>query len=393
MYLHIDCNTFFASCEVATRPELEGRPVVVANVNEAGGGIILALNAQAKQLGLKRGNPVFQVKRLLERNGVEVCKADHKKYRRISAELMEAVKKQEIVLNFIQYSIDEFFGELPLNDEQELRHYAEVVKNHIFDATSIPVSCGVGQSYTLAKTATHFAKHYSAYNGVCVIMPEKREKALSLLNVSDIWGVGRRVCPKLEQMGIQTALQLAEANEQTLSREFSVAVLRTQMELRGVPAIDLQRPEQQKSIMQSQTFGYMTDKKSELETYVRGFVSQCCVKLRAQHTVCQSVTLFLATNRHRDDLPQYSNSATAKFPSPLADTPKITKSALQLLEGLYRRGYQYKQAGVILGGIIPEQGSQTDLFTQEDDEKRRKLMQLADSINQKFGDDTLGFGR
>ena len=393
MYLHIDCNTFFASCEVATRPELEGRPVVVANVNEAGGGIILALNAQAKQLGLKRGNPVFQVKRLLERNGVEVCKADHKKYRRISAELMEAVKKQEIVLNFIQYSIDEFFGELPLNDEQELRHYAEVVKNHIFDATSIPVSCGVGQSYTLAKTATHFAKHYSAYNGVCVIMPEKREKALSLLNVSDIWGVGRRVCPKLEQMGIHTALQLAEANEQTLSREFSVAVLRTQMELRGVPAIDLQRPEQQKSIMQSQTFGYMTDQKSELETYVRRFVAQCCVKLRAQHTVCQSVTLFLATNRHRDDLPQYSNSATAKFPSPLADTPKITKLALQLLEGLYRRGYQYKQAGVILGGIIPEQGSQTDLFTQEDDEKRRKLMQLADSINQKFGDDTLGFGR
>ena len=146
MILHIDCNSYFASCEVATRPGLEGKPVVVANDNEAGGGVILALTPEAKALGLKRGTPLFKVRSLIRLNDVVVCPADHKKYRRISHHIMEIVQQQQIVLDFVQYSVDEFFGMLPLDDPDEVRHYVSKVKEAITSATRIPVSCGCSQT-------------------------------------------------------------------------------------------------------------------------------------------------------------------------------------------------------------------------------------------------------
>ena len=177
MFLHIDCNTFFASCEVATDPTLKGRPVVVSNDNDVGGGVILALTPEAKALGLKRGVPLFKVRKQLERDGVVVCQADHKKYHRISQQVMNAVQKQDIVLDFVQYSVDEFFGVLPLDNPDELEHYTRKVMDNITSSTGIPVGCGCSTTYTLAKVATGFAKRYPAYHGVCVLPPEKREKA------------------------------------------------------------------------------------------------------------------------------------------------------------------------------------------------------------------------
>ena len=375
MFLHIDCNSYFASCEVATRPGLEGKPVVVANDNEAGGGIILALTPEAKALGLKRGIPLFQVRSLLRLNNVVICPVDHKKYRRISRQIMDVVRQQDIVLDFVQYSVDEFFGSLPIEDPDEVRRYVRQVMEMITSTTHIPVSCGCSQSYTLAKVATHYAKRYKGYHGICVLTPEKRRKALSMLDISDVWGIGRKNQKKLIEQGIRTAQDFADCNEHLVQSLFSVAGVRTWQELRGIPSIDLNRPERQRSIMQSRTFA-----------------SACALKLREQHSVCRTVQVFLSTNRHRDDLAQYRNSAAVRLHSPTSDTSALTKAALTALDEVYRKGFLYKQAGVVLHDISDEEGMQLDLFSAPEDERRRRLMQVADTLNKKYGNATITLG-
>ena len=391
MILHIDCNSYFASCEVATRPGLEGKPVVVANDNEAGGGVILALTPEAKALGLKRGTPLFKVRSLIRLNDVVVCPADHKKYRRISHHIMEIVQQQQIVLDFVQYSVDEFFGMLPLDDPDEVRHYVSKVKEAITSATRIPVSCGCSQTYTLAKVATHFAKQYRGYDGICILTPANRIKALSLLSIANVWGIGRKNQNKLSNIGVATALDFANLDEKRVSVLFSVTGVRTWKELNGLPCIDLHRPVTQRSISQSRTFPFMTEKFDDLEQYVRGFASSCAASLRHQKSVCNAVTVFLSTNRHRDDLEQYRNSSTVKLTSPTADTPTLIKASLLALKQLFREGFLYKQAGVILSDICEEQGMQLDLFTEPNDERHRKLMLVADQLNRKYGDNTVSF--
>ena len=391
LFVHIDCNSYFASCEVATRPGLEGKPVVVANENEAGGGVILALTAEAKALGLKRGTPLFKVRNLLRLNNVTICPADHKKYRRISRQIMDAVKQQQIILDFVQYSVDEFFGALPIEEPDEVRRYVQMVKDHITFTTHIPVSCGCSQTYTLAKVATHYAKHYSGYKGICVLTPDKRHKALSMLSIADVWGIGRKNRLKLMEKGITTAQDFADCDQHTVETLFTVAGLRTWRELRGIPSIDLHRPATQRSIMQSRTFARMTERREDIEQSVRQFASSAAAHLRAQDSVCQAVTVFLSTNRHRDDLQQYRNSGTVKLPSPTADTPTIIKAALAALSQLYREGFLYKQAGVVLTDISQSQGMQLDLFNEPADQRHRKLMQIADQLNKRFGDNTVFF--
>lgn len=391
MFVHIDCNSYFASCEIATNRELEGKPVIVANDNEAGGGIVLALNAEAKALGLKRGDPVFKVKNIIKLNGVQLCHADHKKYHHISAAIMNAVQQQGLVLDFVQYSVDEFFGSMPLNDADELRHYVGLVKQLIWDKMHIPVSCGCAQTYTLAKAATHFAKHYQGYNGICVLTPEKREQALGLLPIADVWGVGRQNRMKLESMGVRTALDFVRVDEKVLRNAFGISGLRTWYELQGQPCLNLERPALQKSIMQSRTFAFMISSKEELAKEIKTFAQSCCVSLRAQKAMTESVSLFVTTNRHREDLEQYSNSAGMKFRSPTDDTGQVIKAALQLLDVIFREGYKYKQAGVVLNDITQVEGSQLDLFAAENNERRHKLMQVTDAINHKFGNDAISF--
>ncbi len=391
MYVHIDCNAFFASCEIADNPSLEGQPVVVANDNEAGGGIILALNDEAKALGLQRGRPLFQVRRLLQEKGVHLCPADHKKYRRISRHIMTAVQEQGIVTDFVQYSVDEFFGQMPLDDPAELRHYLDKVRQMIGRETHIPVSCGCGPTYTLAKQATYFAKHYGGYRGICVLPAAKIEQALALLPIRAVWGLGRKSCAKLDKMGVATALQYARLPEETVQRHFALGGWRLWRELQGQPAITIERGGRQKSISQSRTFAYMTDKKEELLRELRLYTQACCSTLRRQHSVAGTVSLFIATNPYHPDQPQYSNSATHKFRSPTQDTTEVLRAVDSLLNKIYRPGYLYKRAGVTLGAVAGEEGSQLDLFDNDKRERRAKLMQLTDSINNKFGDGAIGF--
>ena len=392
MYIHIDCNSYFASCEVATRPGLEGKPVVVASDPGNGGGIILALTAEAKALGLKRGIPLFKVRDRLEANRVEVCTADHKKYRRISRQIMDEVLRQDIVQDFVQYSVDEFFGTLPIEEPAEVRHYAQLVRSLIAERTGIPTGCGCSQSYTLAKVATHYAKRYAGYRGVCVLTPDKRERALGLLAVADVWGIGRKHRARLEAAGVQTALDFARLPRGRVEEMLGTAGLHTWLELGGTPAVRLENRDRKKSIMQSRTFPEMITDFGPLATAVHHFAAVCAESLRKQQSLCNNITVFINTNRFRNDLAQYANQASARLPHPTADTPLLMQAAEGLLRGIYRPGYRYKRAGVVLGGIVNDEGHQLDLFTVEADERRRRLMQVADSINGRFGDGSIIFG-
>ena len=392
-YLHIDCNSYFASCEIATRPELEGKPVVVANDNENGGGVILALNTEAKALGLTRGIPLFKVRQKLESEHVEICTADHKKYRRISHAIMDEVIQQGIVQDFIQYSVDEFFGTMPLDDPDELRFYVSKVRDLIWQSNHIPVGCGLSQTYTLAKVATHFAKRHRGYDGICILPPDKRERALSLLTVGEVWGIGRQNRRHLESAGFRTALDFAKAPESQILKLLNTAGVHTWQELNGTPAITLTSHERQKSIMQSHTFAVMIKEKEQLAIEMATFTSRCAVTLRHQGSLCSAVTVFVSTNRYRDDLSQYRNQASCRLEKPTADTPVLLKTVASLLDSIFRPGYLYKQAGVVLSGIIPDEGHQLDLFTEPDDERRRRLMSVTDSINLKYGPESITFGK
>lgn len=371
------------------RPDLQGKPVVVANCNEAGGGIILALTKEAKALGLKRGNPIFQVKDILNKNNVAVFPANLPKYVDISRRLMQVVKDQDIVLDFEQYSVDEFFGELPLTDAAELREYAGNVKKHIEQCTGIPVSCGISQTFTLAKVATWYAKKFKGYKGICVLMEENREKALRGLPIADVWGIGRASSAKLRILGIETALDYIRQPEYFIRKLFTVEGVRTWNELNGKRCIDIKNSKQQKSIMHTRTFTFMTDDKTKLQSYISEFSVAAARKLRDQHSVCMEIGVFIATNPHRSDLPQYSNYHSTRVLVATADTSVIIKAASEALDRIYQPHFMYKRAGVMLMDITSDAAIQLDLFDGQSKnmEKSKLLMQAMDSLNTKYGMD------
>ena len=386
MLLHIDCNSFYASCEVSLRPELKGKPVVVANYNEAGGGIILALSKEAKALGLKRGNPVFQVRQVLEQNKVVVFPSNLQKYVDISRRVMQVVIESGLVQDFQRYSVDEFFATLPDMTKAETIDYVAQIKELIEHGTGIPVSCGISLTYTLAKVATWYAKRYEGYHGICVLQADSIEKALKGLPVADVWGVGYRTAPKLKQMGIKTAWDYSQKPQAFIRQSFHLPGVRTWMELHGQPAVDISSPPMQQTIMHSRTFTYMTSDADKLLAYIANYAVAAARKLRDQHSVCRTVTVFINTNRHREDLKQYSNGATMRLLCATSDTTEIVKAAKQAFHDIYQLGYQYKRAGVVLGEITSDQAVEQDLFVESSSVfRQRKLMEATDHINSRYG--------
>ena len=395
MFVHIDCNNFFVSCELVSRPDLQGKPVVVGHDNDKHSGIILALNQEAKAIGLKRGDPLFQVMNTIRSKQVTVIDVHHNLYHEISHHIMDVVRRSELVLDFVQYSVDEFFGTMPDDDSTRLRDYLQQVKDLIWREAHIPVSCGAGLTYTLAKIATHYAKHYPGYRGICIMPASKRQTALERLSIKDVWGLGRRSVKPLQKLYIQTAWDFTQLKEQAVKKLFGVRGVRTWNELNGIPSLELTgKSARQLSIMYSRTFATMVGTKKELITHLDNFSTAVCRRLRTQKSLCSSVTVFLATNRHREDLPQYSNMESMHLKNATDDTIQITSAVEMLLSRLFRPNYLYKQAGVILSNLQDSDGIQLDLFTTdyaEENERRKKLMQVFDSINTKHGSNKLHF--
>ena len=379
----VDCNSFFCSVEKVFHPGLEGKPVCVLSNND---GCIVALTPECKRLGLRRGDPIFKVKEIIEANHVTVFSTNMQLYAAMSKRVIKILRQS--IAHVENYSIDESFCYLDgyekyYNLEKLMRDTAQRIKL----CTDIPVSVGIAPTKTLAKMGSKFAKNYKGYHGVCMIdTDEKRRKALALFELSDIWGIGRHTLEKLNYLGIRSPLEFADKGESWIKGHFHKPGYQTWLELNGVPCVDTSEIVRNQTICTSRSFGHMVNDLPSLKASVATFASSCANKLRGQLAGAKSVTVYLLSNRFREDLTQYNNAGTWTFITPTSDTMEITQAALKVLEQIYRPGIWYKKSGVIVGDIIDIAQIQQDLFDPIPNRKERSdLMKAIDRLNHSFG--------
>lgn len=388
MYALVDCNNFFVSAERVFQPSLQNKPVCVLSNND---GCIVALSNEAKQIGLKRGDPLFKIKNLVQQHHVTIFSSNYALYAGMSSRVMQILS--DFVPEIEIYSIDEAFLCLQGFSVAALPEKMRRLRHTILQWTGIPTSIGIAPTKTLAKVAGHYAKKYADYHGVCMIdTDEKRAKALQNFPIEEVWGIGRKAAPKLLDNCIRTAWDFTLKNENWVRRFFTITGFKTQQELKGVPCIENSEIETKQSICTSRSFGELISQKEQLFSSIVHFASSCATKLRQQQTVANILSIFIATDRFKTELPQYKQYATLKLPVPTADTSELIRYAASLLNQIFLPGYQYKKAGVIVSGITDCTAIQQNIFDNIDNrEKRDMLFKTIDKINGQNGFDTIQF--
>jgi DNA polymerase V len=379
----MDCNNFFVSCERVFNPALEGKAVVVLSNND---GCSISRSQEAKDLGIKMGTTAFNVQREFVEKGhpVEMCSSNYVLYADMSRRVMSVL--QSIVPDIEIYSIDEAFINFSGMSKKQIDDKSREIVYKVRKFIGIPVCVGVGYSMTLAKAANRFAKHFKGYKGYCYIDTEdKREKALRLLDVGDVWGIGRRLSKFLKSHGVNTAYDFTKHSAYWVKKNMGVTGLRTYDELNGRADLMIEEDAARQSITTSRSFGEMVEDKEQLGVAISNFAASCAEKLRAQHSAAESVTVYITTNFFRNDLPQYYNTATIEFPEATNSTVDIVRECKRGLDAIYRDGFKYKKGGVVLGGIIPEDQVQQNLFVESNYDKMKNINNLLDSVNHKFG--------
>ena len=379
----VDCNSFFCSVEKVFHPGLNGKPVCVLSCND---GCIVALTPEAKAIGLHRGDPIFKMKDIVERNNVTIFSTNMYLYAAMSKRVINILRSD--IHHVENYSIDESFCYLDGYERHyNLTDYMRGVVEKIRLYTDIPVSVGIAPSKTLAKVGSKFAKKFKGYRSVCMIdSEEKRRKALELFDLADVWGIGRQTLAKLNYYGITTPLQFADKKESWVKSRFPLPTVRTWKELNGIPCIDTSEKLQKQSICTSRSFGEMIRDFDTLKASVSDFAASCANKLRGQRSAASSVTVFILSNRFREDLPQYCNGTTVTLEMPTSDTIEITTAATKALKAIYRDGIHYKKAGVILGEITDASYIQQDIFDRiQNRPERNLLMEGIDRLNHHYG--------
>lgn len=384
----VDCNNFYASCERVFNPKLEGKPVVVLSNND---GVIIARSNEAKALGIKMATPVFKVQDIIDRHKVNVFSSNYVLYGDMSYRVISILKQSAPEVEI--YSIDEAFMKLD-GIQDNLTEFGRNIREKIYKWTGIPVSIGVAKTKTLAKIANELAKKNSYYNGVLDIscLPELEiDELLAEVDISDVWGIGRRLSPMLRVHGIRTARDLKYASDQWIRKCINVLGLKTVHELRGIPCIQLEEnPAPKQSIASTRSFGRPVFSLTELKQAVALYVTIATEKLREGRQIASAIQVFIHTNFHRQDQPQYSESAATMLPHPTSHSPTIIKSAHYLLEKIYKPGYKYKKAGIILTKLMPKDQIQLDLFKEhKSNPQQERVMQTIDKINAKHGRNTL----
>ncbi|TXT41391.1 MAG: hypothetical protein FD135_264 [Comamonadaceae bacterium] len=397
MYALVDGNNFYVSCERVFRPGLNGRPVVVLSNND---GCAIARSNEAKALGIKMGAPWFQIHHLQQSDGLVALSANFALYGDMSDRMMSLAAglghRQEI------YSIDESFIDLTgIRGDMTLR--SRKIRQRILQWIGIACGIGIGPTKTLAKLANHIAKTAERQPGsypvqhaqVCHLgnlEPWERDALLQATEVGEVWGVGRRIRAQLKDAGIHTALDLARLDPATVKRRWSVVLERTVRELQGTPCISLEHASPAKhEIACTRSFGHAVRELSALQEAVTEFASRAAHKLRQQHSHATQVLTFIRTSPFRVQDLQYSRSTVLPLKRPSADSRHITQAALLGLQAIYRPGYNYAKAGVMLLGLSPANQHQQELALDNDlaAPETNRLMLALDAVNQRFGPGTL----
>lgn len=383
----IDGNNFYVSCERVFNPKLEGRPVVVLSNND---GCAVARSNEVKALGVKMGTPWFQMQDLARQHGIVALSSNYALYADMSNRMMAILAQyspdQEI------YSIDECFLGLDGFSHWNLQAYGQVIRQHVRQWVGIPVCVGIAETKTLAKLANHCAKKQLAGDeGVCdfgQMSEQELSRLFSGIEVSEVWGVGHRLTHKLGGIGIATVEDLRQADPKRLREKFSVVLERTVMELNGVSCIALidSAPNKQQ-IMSSRSFGSYVYGLDQLKEAVASYIAIAAEKLRAQGSLAGMVQVYIRTNPHKENAPQYQRALTIPLPEATDDTLRLTRAALWGLKRIYRPGFAYQKAGVVLINLTDANTAQMSLFPKVRDNTR--LMQVMDRINGMWGRGTL----
>jgi len=381
MFGLIDCNNFYASCERAFNPSLNGKPVVVLSNND---GCVIARSAEAKVLGIPMGEPAYKLKELIETNQVFVFSSNYVLYGDMSQRVMNTISTFATDMEI--YSIDEAFILLDGFENIDLKEYGENVVRTVTRNTGIPVSMGIAHTKTLAKVANKFAKKYKNYKGVCIIdTDEKREKALKLTDIGDVWGIGRRYSKRLQYYSINNAWDFTQRPKNWVRHLMGVTGERTWMVLCGIPCFGMDTPGDKKSICTSRSFGERLTEMAPISEAVSNFAAGCAEKLRQQHSYGCVLTVFIHTNPFATNQAQYYNQKVMQLSVPTNDTTELINYALRGLKSIFIQGYQFKKAGVIVSEIVPERPLQGDLFDLRNREKFNRVMTVMDSLNTMYG--------
>ena len=387
MFALVDCNNFYASCERVFNPTLSGKPIVVLSNND---GCVVARSNEAKALGIGMGVPEFQIRPLLRTHQVEVFSSNYTLYGDMSQRVMETL--EQFCPDLEVYSIDEAFLSLVGFERRNLTDYGRQIRRTVTQWTGIPVSVGIAETKTLAKLANRLAKRTADTGGVFDLQAcADRDAWLGRIAVEDVWGIGPNHARLLQQHGITTARQLRGADDQWIRKRLGIVGLRLVMELRGVSCLDLEQcPAPKQSLTCSRAFGKQVRTLAEMEEAVSAYTSRVAEKLRRERLAATVMTVCLTTNEFKEG-PQYSNSLTLTLPIVTDNTADLIRCALRGIRAIYREGYLYKKAGVMLTGLVPANQTQADLFDDQDRGKSKRLMSALDAVNDRWGAGTLHY--
>ncbi|MDP9552369.1 UNVERIFIED_ORG: DNA polymerase V [Enterobacter mori] len=380
MFALVDVNSFYASCEKVFRPDLEGKPIVVVSNND---GCIISLSREAKQFGIKMGEPYFKFKEKLYPSKVYVFSSNYALYADLSSRVMQTLTDLAPAIEI--YSIDEAFVNVSgVSHCLSLEAFGHQMRTEVLKNTGLNVGVGIAPTKTLAKLANYAAKRWASTGGVVDLSGRERQrKLLAKVPVEEVWGVGRRITKKLNAMGITTALELAEASSWVIRKHFNVVLERTARELRGEPCLDLEEftPTKQQIIC-SRSFGHRITQYEEMHQAICAYAERAAEKLRGEHQYCRFISVFVRTSPHADNEIYYGNQASVTLMTPTNDSRDIIRAATEALGRIWLDGYRYMKAGVMLADFFSSGVAQLNLF---DDNRLRAnsaaLMEMMDSVN------------
>ena len=377
MFALVDCNNFYASCERVFNPGLNGKSIVVLSNND---GCIIARSNEAKALGIKMGQPAFEIEPVLKKYHVTVFSSNYTLYGDMSQRVMNTLG--EFTPNIEIYSIDEAFLDLS-GFRFDLADYGEKIRYTVGRNTGMPVSVGIAPTKTLAKIANHVAKEEN--RGVFVLGKDL-EAVLKRLPVGEIWGIGGRYAEFLNRHKIFSALDYVQAPDNWIKKYLSVVGLRTKKELMGISCIPLELvPPAKKAICTSRSFGRLLKEYDLVEEAIANHAASCAYKLRKQACCANLIMVFVHTNQFRKQDKQYAKNIVLRLPVPSNSSIELVKYAKFGLKKIFKPGYNYKKAGVIVSGIAPDSQSQQSLFDRVNRIKHQKVMEAMDKINDRYG--------
>lgn len=386
----VDCNNFYASCEKLFNPKLANKPVAVLSNND---GCVVARSAEVKALGIPMGVPWFKIEAQVKQSGIVAFSSNYALYADMSNRVVEVLSLFSPSLEV--YSIDESFLDVSGVGDRSLVEYGMDMRQRVQEWLGLAVCVGIAPTKTLAKLANHCAKKGMAgSNGVCdftVLNEARLTQLFSGIEVGEVWGVGRKIAVRLQRLGIRTVLQLRHADTAMIRARFSVVLERTVCELRGVSCLDLAEimPDKQQ-IMCSRSFGQYIYTGKELEAIVASYIARAAEKLRAQDALAGALMVFIRTNPFSPHEPQYQRSLTQPLPDATADTRLLVNWGVKILRQIFRAGYAYQKAGVMLSELRPRVMAQATLFNNGVDVQRsQQIMTTMDVINQRWGRGTL----